>query len=633
MSNNSFQIDGVSVNSLCWGGAAVVTPNQESVKEVRVVSSSYSAEDGRNSGAQVKVVSQNGTNDLHGSGLFKYNDPGLNSFNKYGATTGNVNINAPPVRVERRFRQFGGSLGGPIYLPRFGEGGPAYYSGKNRLFFFFSYEGLRERTNNTYNFYVETPQYRQSILALRPNTVTGQILNSSGILPRMVQTLPADCSVYGSNAAAQCRVVAGGLDIGSLTGAPRQYVAPATGGGFGLAYNRVPNVLSDNTRGNPPFFARNSLCCGSATNPFAGGTIFYTLWTSRSVLSYPVNPALSRGLDPATNGIIGRTVEIYGTPSKLPNSCVYLFSLDTQYELPLSLTATLGYQGSAGHKLIRIVNQNILFQNSTFFNPVFFLTPDVNSNYHTMNARVERRFSHGVQFVANYRWAKSIDTLSYEGPGFVTNQTFPQNLSTERGPSDYDVRHYFVLSGLWDLPIFRTRSDFLGKAFGGWQLSGIVTRNTGFPWTPVTNRPALTTPGGRNLSPIRPISYTGGALNDSSNEAFIRPGGNFPGGGDKFFVITGTAQRPGIGRNSFRGSQYFSVDLSVGKETGLPKFLGLGEAAKLDFRANFFNAFNKLNLQHIQFGSAGALIENPNFGRSPAGLAGRIIEFRARFSF
>ncbi len=404
-------------------------------------------------------------------------------------------------------------------------------------------------------------------------------------------------------------------------------------GGFGLAYNRIPNVLFDNTRGNPPFFARNSLCCGSATNPFVNGTIVYTLGANNSVLGYPVNPALARGLDPATNGVIGSTVEIYGTPPKLPNSYVYLYSLEAQYELPWSLSATLGYQGSAGHKLIRLVNQNFIYENSTFFNPVFFVQPDVNANFNALNARLERRFSHGFQFNANYRWAKSMDTLSYEGPGFVTNQTFPQDLSTERGPSDYDVRHYFVVSGLWDLPIFRTRNDFIGKVFGGWQLSSIVTRNTGFPWTPVTNRPALITPGGRRLSPIRPISYLGGALDDSSDESFIRPGGNFPGGGEKFFVITGAAQRPGIGRNSFRGPQYFSVDLSVGKQTGLPTFLGLGEEAKLDIRFNFFNAFNQLNLQHIQFGSAGALIENPNFGRSPAGLAGRVVEFQARFSF
>ena len=59
VSSNNFQIDGSSVNSQTWGGGAVITPTQESVKEVQITSSTYSAEDGRNSGAQIKVVSQN----------------------------------------------------------------------------------------------------------------------------------------------------------------------------------------------------------------------------------------------------------------------------------------------------------------------------------------------------------------------------------------------------------------------------------------------------------------------------------------------------------------------------------------------------------------------------------------------
>ncbi len=71
VSANSFQIDGTSVNSLTWGGAAVITPNQESVKEVQVIANNYSAEFGRNSGAQVLTVSQNGTNQFHGSLFLK----------------------------------------------------------------------------------------------------------------------------------------------------------------------------------------------------------------------------------------------------------------------------------------------------------------------------------------------------------------------------------------------------------------------------------------------------------------------------------------------------------------------------------------------------------------------------------
>ena len=148
LSENSYQIDGVSVNSLGWGGAAVVTPNQESVKELRITSSTYSAEAGRNAGAQIDVVSQNGTNKFHGSGVFKYDDPKFNAFNSYGG------YNLPPARVNQLFRQYAASVGGPVV--------------KNRLFFFFSYEGLNNNSTNYVNTWVETPQYRQAVTALRP---------------------------------------------------------------------------------------------------------------------------------------------------------------------------------------------------------------------------------------------------------------------------------------------------------------------------------------------------------------------------------------------------------------------------------------------------------------------------------
>ncbi len=109
--SNNFTIDGVSVNSLGFGGTAVITPNQDSVQEISVLSSSYSAEDGRGSGAQVKVVSKSGTDQFHGSGFFKYQDPNWNAFNKYHGPSG-----ALPSRVNNKFRQFGASVGGPVRL-------------------------------------------------------------------------------------------------------------------------------------------------------------------------------------------------------------------------------------------------------------------------------------------------------------------------------------------------------------------------------------------------------------------------------------------------------------------------------------------------------------------------------------
>ena len=406
-------------------------------------------------------------------------------------------------------------------------------------------------------------------------------------------------------------------------------------GGFGISYNRIPNVLFANTRGNPPFLSRYNICCGTASSdfgtPFVNGQILYALGSSNSPFSFPANPVLAQGIDPATNGPAVGEAEIYGAPNEVPNAYVYAYSFEGQYDLPAKLVATLGYQGSSGHKLIRLVNQNFLFQRSPRFFAVFFVQPDVNSNYNAMNARLTRRFSDGLQLDAIYRWSKSIDTLSYEGPGGETNQTNPGDLASERGPSDFDVRHHFVFSGLYDLPFYRGRKDTLGKILGGFQINGILTAHTGFPWTPKIEN-SLRQPGGDFIGPIRPTRYFGGALNDTSDEAFIRPGGNFPGGGAQYFDISSSGQ-PGIGRNSFRGPRYMVVDLSLVKQTGLPAFLRLGEAANLELRANFFNAFNQLNLEPFRFFSSGVFANRPNFGQAERALAGRVIELQARFSF
>jgi len=109
----------------------------------------------RNSGAIVKVVSQNGTNDFHGSAFFKYDDPSLNAFNKFTL----------PTRVENKFRQYGGSVGGPIF--------------RDKLFFFFTYEGAKSSSNVPYTAWIETPQFRQQVIAARPSGVTAQVFQAT----------------------------------------------------------------------------------------------------------------------------------------------------------------------------------------------------------------------------------------------------------------------------------------------------------------------------------------------------------------------------------------------------------------------------------------------------------------------
>lgn len=149
---NSYTLDDTSVNSAARGGITNLTPNADSVAEVRVVANNFSAVDGRNSGAQVQVISKSGTNEFHG---------GLSYFFTNN-TLGSRNVFEAQLPVFRR-NQFGYNLGGPIL--------------RNRTFFFHSYEGLRSSGTRSRGFTVETPEFRDFVLRTRPNSIAARLLD------------------------------------------------------------------------------------------------------------------------------------------------------------------------------------------------------------------------------------------------------------------------------------------------------------------------------------------------------------------------------------------------------------------------------------------------------------------------
>src|SRR2546426_162385 len=119
--DNNYQIDGVGTTSVSWGGTSVITPNEDSIKEVRIVTDNYDAENGRYRGAQVQIISQNGTNQYHGSLFFKIHRPGLDAFTKYNGFNSDTPGCKTPcgnVRDDNRFNNWGGSAGGPILKNR-----------------------------------------------------------------------------------------------------------------------------------------------------------------------------------------------------------------------------------------------------------------------------------------------------------------------------------------------------------------------------------------------------------------------------------------------------------------------------------------------------------------------------------
>ena len=155
-SANAFAVDGVSANfaaqpgfsggvssggnlpAMTTFGTTQSLVSVDALEEFQVQTSSYAAEYGRQPGGQISIATRSGTSDFHGS-VFNYlrNDV-------FDASDWFANANRQP-KPPMRQNDFGGTFGGPIFLPNIGDGGPLWYNGRDRTFFFFSYEGLRLR--------------------------------------------------------------------------------------------------------------------------------------------------------------------------------------------------------------------------------------------------------------------------------------------------------------------------------------------------------------------------------------------------------------------------------------------------------------------------------------------------------
>ncbi len=326
VADNNLTIDGVSVNSLVHGGAAVVTPNEEAAAGITVIATSFDASDGRNTGAQIKTTTKSGTNEVHGSLFFLYNEPGLDAYNRYGGPlTGEL-----PVRVAIKQRTYAASIGGPIV--------------KNKLFLFGSFQGFGQGNNTVTNNYVDTAQYRAAVIAGRPGGLSAATLSDPLSTPRIRTLIASDCSLYANNqgtylpnqvngagpvvkqtaqSGPYCQVVNGGLDIGSLTagGASQLGVylpynsvgtaaapGPATkvGGAFvGAGLDGVPDVTNaqifvpSHSRGNQ---FQGRVDYQATTKDLIAGTLFFTKLdnlTSTDTVSRPIGDVPFKPLNSA----------------------------------------------------------------------------------------------------------------------------------------------------------------------------------------------------------------------------------------------------------------------------------------------------------------------------------------------
>ena len=158
-------VDGIDSNDVTTGQAFVTIGNLpiDSVQEFRAVTANPGASEGRSSGGQIQLATKSGTNEFHGSlrEYFRTDKTAANSFfnNRNGIQ-----------RAKLQRNQFGGSFSGPLYLPGFNEGGPALMGGKDRLFFFFDYEGRRDDSEATATRTVPLQHLREGRIGYINNT-------------------------------------------------------------------------------------------------------------------------------------------------------------------------------------------------------------------------------------------------------------------------------------------------------------------------------------------------------------------------------------------------------------------------------------------------------------------------------
>jgi hypothetical protein len=226
---------------------------------------------------------------------------------------------------------------------------------------------------------------------------------------------------------------------------------------------------------------------------------------------------------------------------------------------------------------------------------------------------VHKSFTRGFSFLAHYTWSKGLD---YDENYFAVDP------STGYGPATFDTRHRFVMTNIWDLPVGKGKALLGGvghatdRFVGGWTISAITIWRSGLPFTPSyvrSNCTSDTDPG----APCRPnrvgpvhisgtreqyFSTTSSPLPpDTSNPDYCAETPKFcglnPANGQPVpGPVIGPWQRPGagqignVGRNSLTGPDFFQSDIAVAKN------IPLTERASLNFRADVFNAFNKVNL-------------------------------------
>ena len=261
--------------------------------------------------------------------------------------------------------------------------------------------------------------------------------------------------------------------------------------------------------------------------------------------------------------------------------------------------------------------------------------PNSDSRYNALQATVAHRFGKGLYFQSAYTWSKSIDDVSTASVAFLTRVNNQTDAAASRGLSDFDRRQRFVTSGVYQLPFFANGNGATKTALGGWEASGVVTLQSGAPFS-------ILDPAGGSVyalasTPSSTATFNPGfscanAPSHGSPEArianWVNPAAYQP---DPLATLSDGTPSDGTlygdtPRNCIIGPPQKNVDFTLGKT------FKLGERQNLRFRTDFFNLFN-----HPSFAiPAATSVSSPGGGSAPiTSTVGtpRLIQFSLKYSF
>lgn len=381
-------------------------------------------------------------------------------------------------------------------------------------------------------------------------------------------------------------------------------------GGYGIAFDSsLVGDIEQNIFANPPYVQNIGINAGSLSNPLSGTVNVST-----------VPPAL------------------HATQYQAPIPYGQQFSLDLQQQWASNLISDIGYVGSTGTHLLGEVDMNqphpgdwqtlgvpsITRSNTTLLNrirpyrgydAINAIEPWFSSNYHSLQAAIQKRFADGSLVEANYTWSRALTDNQTDRNTAVQNV---YNIRGEYGPAQYDIPNMFNANFVYSLPFMRLQHGVAGHILGGWQLGGLVYMNGGIPSTVTTSAD----PAGLGL--LDAASAAGARPNQTGNP---NAGTNIHKRLSWFntgvFVADTSPTAPGNEhRGSVRGPGWQRWDLALYKNV---KF---GERATFQFRGETFNTFNHTNYNLISTSNTSSLFGTVTGYRDP-----RIIQLGAKLDF